>query len=121
MPCFGRTRMVALIGRSAADEWGGGRGEPGGSSTGIGLQKKGARGGNMVPPTGASSRRATSSQDDCRVGEVVGEGDLREALERLDVPRPGSLDDLLRKVRAGRGLAPGQRLAIVADELLVER
>src|SRR5918995_6606416 len=45
------------MGQSLAHEWGGGVGEPGGSPTRD--KKKGARGGNMVSPTGASRRRAT--------------------------------------------------------------
>src|SRR5712691_6892567 len=58
----GGRSIVALIGRSAVDERGGGRGEPEGARVGVGLWKKGARGGNTVSPSlrgGASRRRAT--------------------------------------------------------------
>ena len=56
-----------------------------------------------------------------RVGEVVGELDPGQPLERLDVARARAVDDVGRELRAGVGLVPAERLAVVADELLVER
>ena len=44
-----------------------------------------------------------------------------QALERLDVACPRAGDDVLGQLRPGRGLVPAERLAVVADELLVER
>ena len=44
-----------------------------------------------------------------------------EPLERLDVARARAGDDVVRQRRAGIGLVPAERLAVVAHELLVER
>src|SRR5437870_2814451 len=52
------TKLMPLLAGSPGHESGGGLGEPGGSP--IRHKPKGARGGNMVSPAGASRRRATS-------------------------------------------------------------
>src|SRR5205085_4894133 len=81
----------SVMGRSPAHERGEGAvGEPGGSPTG---SEKGSRGGNMVSPTRASRRRATSCLDDVPAVDAVTE-DLRGGVpvERVEgVPVEGEL------------------------------
>ena len=50
----------------------------------------------------------------------AGERNRREALERLDILLARSVHDVGRDLRAGIRLVPAGRLAVVADELLVE-
>ena len=65
--------------------------------------------------------RSPSSQDDRGIGEIVVERDLGEPLEGLDVASPRALDDVGGQLRAGCGLVPAERLAVVARELFVVR
>src|SRR5262249_32122626 len=82
-----------------------------------------ARGCICAAAVPASTPAASSAltQHDARIGNVALEGKTGQALEGLDIARARAGDDLGRQGGAGIGLAPAQRLAIVAHELLVER
>src|SRR4029077_17600272 len=64
--------------------------------------------------------RSLSPENHRGVVAIGGERDGRQPLERLLVPPPGVENDLFRQLRTGVGLVPAGRLAVVADELLVE-
>src|SRR5215210_7014473 len=72
-------------------------------------------------PPSAGRGRWPSPDHHTRVVEVALEAEPGQALERLRVASPRAGDDVVRKLRAGWGLVPAQRLAVVTDELLVER
>src|SRR5689334_16297484 len=71
-------------------------------------------------PARIAAAASALAQNDERIGKVARKAEARQALERLDIARARAGDDLGRQRRAGIGLAPAERLAIVAHELLVE-
>src|SRR5439155_3719235 len=72
-------------------------------------------------PPSAGRARLPSPQHDLRVGKIVVELDASEPFECFGITRARSRDDMLRELRPGIVLVPAQRLAVIADELLVER
>ena len=53
--------------------------------------------------------------------EVSIEADAGQPLECFHVACPSACDDIVRKLGARRRLVPPERLAVITDELLVER
>ena len=75
--------------------------------------------GSRIPAFGRMS--TVTCTHDLRLGQVAGERDTGQQLERLDVPRPRPGHDVVGQLRPRRRAVPAGVEAPVAHELLVER